>query len=316
MAGHGKRWGGGIRQVSARTVDFGAQSPHPLQFLLRRDDVLAGGALWGQLEHGLPAGGHGAAQTEQLLFGGKRAGHRFAVHRTVSQRARRGKPERAGLDRFGDQPAHCRDVVGGGRLVAGAPVPHRIGADGAVGDLAAHVDRELLLADRVQVLRVGLPAPGDALGQCGAGDVLDTLHQLDQPLLAAGPDRGEADAAVAGHHGGDPVAARRLEQAVPAHLPVVVRVDVDEAGRHHMPCRIDGFGGVGHLRGARLGVVGAPAYNVDDHAVLDADVGPVALRARAVHDSATDDLQVEHEGLSLSPYAVDADAGNTLRGVA
>jgi hypothetical protein len=98
------------------------------------------------------------------------------------------------------------------------------------------------------------------------------------------------------------VTARRLKQAVPAHLAVVVGVDVDEARCHHMPCRVDGFGGLaGHLR-----VVGTAPDNVDDLAILDADVSLVALRAGAVDDSATNDLQVEHEGLSLSPWAVDA----------
>ena len=77
-------------------------------------------------------------------------------------------------------------IRGGGQLVAGAALAHRVGADGAVGHLAADVDREVLLADRVEVLGVGLPPPGDALGQRGTRDVLDTLHQPDQPVLAAG----------------------------------------------------------------------------------------------------------------------------------
>src|SRR5262249_36809028 len=137
------------------------------------------------------------------------------------------------------------------------------------------------------------PAPGDALGEGGAGDILDTLHQLDQPVLGAGPDRGKADTAVTGNHRRDPVPARRLEQAVPTHLAVVVGVDVDEAGGHHVPRRVNGFGGLaGQLR-----VVGAAADDVDNHAVLDADVSAVALGARAVDDSATGDLQVKHETL-------------------
>ncbi len=49
------------------------------------------------------------------------------------------------------------------------------------------------------------------------------------------------------------------------------------------------------LQAAQLGVVGAAADDVDDLAVLDADVGVVALRARAVDDGATGDLEVEHE---------------------
>ena len=68
-------------------------------------------------------------------------------------------------------------------------------------------------------------------------------------------------------------------------------VDVDEAGGHHMPCRVDGFGSLA----AHLRVVGTAADNVDDLAVLDANVGTVALGASAVDNSSTGDLEVEHE---------------------
>ena len=40
-----------------------------------------------------------------------------------------------------------------------------------------------------------------------AGDVLDALHQLDQPVVLVRLHRGEADAAVAHDGGGDAVPA-------------------------------------------------------------------------------------------------------------
>jgi hypothetical protein len=162
-----------------------------------------------------------------------------------------------------------------------------------VGHLAAHVDRIVLLADRVEILGIGLPAPGDALGQGGTGDVLDPFHQLDQPVLAAWAHRSETHATVAGDHCRDAVPAGRLERAVPAHLTVIVGVDVHETGGYQVPGRVDGLG---RLAGQRR-VVRAAADNVDDFAVLDADVGAIAFRARAVHNGATDDFQVEHECL-------------------
>ena len=55
--------------------------------------------------------------------------------------------------------------------------------------------------------------------------------RLDQPLLRARAHRREADAAVAGDDGGDAVPRRRLDDRVPGDLAVVVRVEVDEAGR-------------------------------------------------------------------------------------
>ena len=85
-----------------------------------------------------------------------------------------------------------------------------------MGHLAADVDGEFLLADDVEVFGVALPAPGDALGEGGAGNVLDAFHQADQPVLAPGPHRREADTAVAGDDGGHAVPAGRLQQAHPS----------------------------------------------------------------------------------------------------
>ena len=234
-----------------RPVDLGAQALHPLQFLLGRDDVLAGDALRGQLEDGPPAGRHGSAESEQFVFCGERSGNRLAVDGSVAERARRREAERTGLDGLLHEPGHRRDVVGGGGLVAGTALAHRIGAHRAVGDLAADVDREVLLLDHVEVLGVALPAPRDALGERGAGNVLDTLHQADQPVLFARPHRREADAAVACDDGGHAMSARRLQQAVPADLAVVVGVDVDESGRDDLSRCVDRLGRVAFQRRVR-----------------------------------------------------------------
>ena len=129
---------------------------------------------------------------------------------------------------------------GGGRLVAGAALAHHVAAHRAVGHLGAevhHVARGRRGASRYSGKR--LPAPLDAGGQRGAGDVLDALHQPDQPLVPIGRDRREADAAVAHHHGGDAVPARRRELRVPGGLAVVVGVDVDEAGRDERAVGVD-----------------------------------------------------------------------------
>ena len=83
--------------------------------------------------------------------------------------------------------------------------------------------------ERVEVLGEGLPVPLDALGERGAGDVLDALHQLDEPLVPVGARRREADAAVAEDGGGHAVPARRREVRVPGGLAVEVGVHVDEA---------------------------------------------------------------------------------------
>ena len=62
-------------------------------------------------------------------------------------------------------------------------------------------------------------------------------------------------------------------------------------GGDDLPGRVDGFGGV-----ARQRRVARPApTNLDDLAVLDADVGGEAVRTGAVDDGSTGDLEIEHD---------------------
>ena len=70
--------------------------------------------------------------------------------------------------------------------MVGAPVAHDVAAQGGVGDLGADVDGVGHAGDHVEVFGEALPAPGDALVQGGAGDVLDALHEIDQPLVLVG----------------------------------------------------------------------------------------------------------------------------------
>ena len=58
-----------------------------------------------------------------------------------------------------NQARHGGDVVRGRGLIAGAALTHRVGADRAVGDLAAHVDGELLLLEDIEVLRDSVSQP-------------------------------------------------------------------------------------------------------------------------------------------------------------
>src|SRR5262249_40074897 len=159
-------------------------------------------------------------------------------------------------------------VFGCRRLVASAPLAHRIRTNRSVRDLTADVNGEISPLDRIEVLRVALPAPRNAFRQRGAGNVFHALHELDQPVFPAGAYGGEAHATVAGHHGGHAVAAGRLEQAVPAHLAVVVGVDVDESRRDDSAGGVDGFRGLPLQPGAR----GRAAHHLDDPAILHPDV--------------------------------------------
>ena len=134
---------------------------------------------------------------------------------------------------------HAGQVVGGRRLVVGAPFVHHVGAQRAVRKLRGDVDRTREAVEGVEVLGEGLPLPRDALVQRGAGNVLHALHELDQELVAVAAHRRESDAAVAEHRGGDSVPARRREQRVPRDLAVEVGVRVDEPRGDEQPVGVD-----------------------------------------------------------------------------
>ena len=101
------------------------------------------------------------------------------------QRARRRKANGTSLDRLADVACHLSDVVGRGVLVVGAALTHHVDAQRGVRQEGGDVHRVLAPAERVEVLGEGLPLPLDPLVQRRAGDVLDALHQLDEPRLLA-----------------------------------------------------------------------------------------------------------------------------------
>src|SRR5262249_51486029 len=111
-------------------------------------------------------------------------------------------------------------------------------------------------------------------------------HQI---VAIGGTAGGEADAAVAHHHGGDAVVAGRRAERVPRDLRVEMGVDVDEAGRDELAARVD------HL-GCRAPVV---ASDADDAAVGHRDVGLEARATAAVDDEAATDDEVWAHGRTL-----------------
>jgi hypothetical protein len=233
-----------------------------------------------QLEH---AAAHGATDAEELVLGGEGAGHRLSVDGPVHDRARGREAQRACLHALAHELRHALDVLGRCGLIARAALAHGVGANRAVRHLRSHVEPQRAAVERVEKLRKALPLPLDALGQRGAGNVLDALHQLDQELLLAGRHRREADAAVAEHRGGHAVGSRREKMWIPGDLAVVVRVDIDEAGCHQQAVGID--------LASRRPI--DPAHG-HDASVLHRDVTAVAGLARAVVEGSAANDQVVH----------------------
>ena len=265
-------------------MDGGRQTPHPLHFLLGSQEVLAGRAGRGQFEDSGAELTQGASDAEQLVLGSMGAGDRFAVDGPVGHGARRGEAEGPGGDRLFHHLLHGGDVLCGGRLIASPPLAHHVRPDGTVGHLGADVDRPVVGLQGIQVLGEGLPVPGHAFRQCGSGNVLHSLHQSDQPLVAAGPGRSEPDTTVASDQGGHSVPAARSEHVVPGGLAVVVGVDVDPSGGDQQALGIHGAG-----RGLASVVADA-----GDDAVGDGDVRRPGRSTGAVDDGAALDHEVVH----------------------
>ncbi len=149
------------------------------------------------------------------------------------------KPRAPARDPFGGEAAHLDDLVGRRRFTVGTPLAHDEQPQRPMADLGGDVDIVRAAFDGVQVLGDAAPVPGQALVERGAGNVLDTFHQLDQLGAVGRTDGGEADAAVPHHDRGHAVARRRLDAGVPGHLAVVVGVDVHETGGHHRTVGVD-----------------------------------------------------------------------------
>ena len=112
------------------------------------------------------------------------------------------------------------------------------------------------------------PVPRHAFLQRADRHALDARQHVQQVVGVLGLERRDREAAVAADHGRDAVQRRRRERGVPEHLRVVVRVDVDEAGRDHLAVGVD--------RARRLVV---DVADRGDAPVGDAEVGAPA-RAR------------------------------------
>ena len=222
-------------------------------------------------------------QPQQFALLGEGAGHAVAVGGQMRDGTRGGEAARARLQRLADDIGHEADIVLRRRLVGDAAFAHRIGPDGAMRHLCGDVDGARARLQRVEIFRKALPVPGEALGERGARNVLHALHHADQRMVRVRAGGREADAAIAHHHRGDAVPARRGQLAVPCRLAVIMGVDIDEAGRHQRAVRVD-------LAPAGPG----PAAGLRDAPALDRNVAGEGFAPGSVDDRAAANDQIVH----------------------
>ena len=203
---------------------------HHVHVAVEPTRVFAGDAGIDDLKQAMTALLDRTRERDKFVLAGEGAGHRTTIRRDVHGGARSGKADSACLHGGLDQRRHARNIVGGDGFVGGTARAHHVGPQRAVGQKGRHIEGARHRVQRIEILREGFPVPFHARAQRGTGNVLDTFHQTDEEIMIVRRDRREADAAVAHHGSGHTVRKGLGEIDIPAHLTVVVRMDVDPAG--------------------------------------------------------------------------------------
>ena len=138
-----------------------------------------------------------------------------------------------------DDARHLLQVLVAGRLAVGSALPHDVDPDRGMRNVAADIHVVLAAGQDIKVLGIGLPGLWQAFHQYRVRDILDAFHQPDQQFVLVRSARCETDAAVAHHHRRHAMVRRRYQAIFPGRLPILMGVDVDEAGRHYLPGGID-----------------------------------------------------------------------------
>ena len=133
---------------------------------------------------------------------------------------------------------HTGDLLGRRRPLVGV-VAHDEETECRVAEVGGEVQAEAVPLDRGEVLGEGGEVPGDAgpRAETSISSTFSRVWAIKSRCSGSGGRDGEA--AVARHHGGDTVEARRGETRVPEHLGVVVGVDVNEPGCDNVTLRIE-----------------------------------------------------------------------------
>ena len=164
----------------------------------------------------------------------------LAVDGQVGDGARGREAQRTGPTASTTGP-HLGDVVGRGRLVAGAPLAHDIGPHRAVGDLGADVEGPAAPIQGVEVVGEGLPVPvmpsARAVPGMSSTPSMSPMSQSWRSGRAGAKPTPQLPMTT-----GSRRARRRGQHVVPGGLAVVVGVDVDPARRDQRAVGVDDAG--------------------------------------------------------------------------
>ena len=207
-----------------------------------------------------------ATDAEQLVVLARvGARHDFAVLRAVQHGTRGREAERA---RFAAPPSRSRPSPRSrpaGLLVLRAALAHHVGAHRAVGNLGSPRRRSAASPPARPGIRGKVSHSQSRCprrGRCPGCPRRPSISWIRNSLTVRARTGCEAHAAVAHHHRGDAVPARRREVGVPGDLAVVVGVHVDPAGQHELAAGVNllaSFAHVGSDRDDAVAVDGHPS---------------------------------------------------------
>ena len=192
-----------VRQSEQRVGKGPADARLPLV------DVGVGALLPRRGEHhafARPPGGE--EESLDLVSCRKTAGDGLAVHAAVRVGEAGREPCCARLHGFHQNPAHVVDLVTGGGALVGR-VPHHVEAERAMPQVAGEVQHRAAPVHQLHVLGIRLKIPYDAGGQRSGIHVLDVFERLHDHIVMFRPGGGDAESAIAGDDGGDPMVGRR-----------------------------------------------------------------------------------------------------------
>jgi hypothetical protein len=132
-------------------------------------------------------------------------------------------------------------------------------------------------------LRKGFPREGYCGVEGRLFDVFDDLEHGDELCRSIGFDRRQGQGAIACHDGRHAVFKGRRGEAIPAQLGVEVGVNIDEARRDNLACRVN--------NPCRPEI---DSGRVADATVPNANVAHSRCGACAVNDRATSDQCIAH----------------------
>ena len=244
-----------------------------------------GGHALGEHEYPFAGFAQRAGELQHLVLVGEARGHWDAVLAVVLLECRGGEAHRAGLQRFGHQLLHLRDLRLGRRALGGVLAQHER-AYRRMADEGRDVGHCALALEQAQVVGIALEVPVHPGAQRFQRHAFDVSEIAQREIAVARPARRDGEAAVADHHAGHAQCHRRRRERIPQELRIVVGVQVDDAGGQRQALCVDPA-----ACGAEVLADGG------DAAVLHRQVACAGRRAEPVDERCVFDYEVVHGNL-------------------